>query len=189
MFKRLLITLLAFQLVWNANAQHQASDFIGVWEGKRTSDLNGGANESATLTLRADGSFSESSGYLYSIYPSTQQWQYIDSSNQLYFTWVQTYYAGKAFYSSSTFYVATKTADSLVLHYDRDDLVEPLPHVCAFSMKNAAISAVVDLPSRQPVLLQTVDLLGRAVDPRSSGQLLIEQYDDGSTRKVWRVER
>jgi hypothetical protein len=42
------------------------------------------------------------------------------------------------------------------------------------------------LPSRQPVLLQTVDLLGRPVDPRSSGQLLIEQYDDGSTRKVWR---
>ena len=185
MLKGFFLTLLTLQLVLNAHAQHQTGDFIGVWEGKRTSNTNGGANEDATLTLRADGSFSESSGYLYSIYPNTQRWEYIDSSNRLNFVWVQTYYSGMAFYGSAMFYVAKKTENELVLHYDREDLTEPLPHVCAFTLENAMASVdpfEVVLPKR----VQSFDLLGRPVDPMVTEQMVIELHDDGSTRKVWR---
>ncbi|MDA0686382.1 MAG: hypothetical protein O3C22_06110 [Bacteroidetes bacterium] len=185
MLKRFLLTLLTLQLVFNAQAQNQAQDFIGVWEGKRSSSTNGGANEDATLTLRADGSFSESSGYLYSIYPNTQRWEYIDSSNQLSFVWVKTYYAGMAFYGFALFYVAKKTDNELVLHYDREDLSEPLPHVCAFTLENA-LATVDSFEAVQPRRVQSFDLLGRPVDPMVTEQMVIELYDDGSTRKVWR---
>ena len=185
MLKRLLLTFLLLQLVSNIYAQNQASEFIGVWEGKRTSNTNGGANEDATLTLRADGSFSESSGYLYSIYPNTQRWEYIDSSNRLNFVWVQTYYAGMAFYGSAMFYVAKKTDNELVLHYDREDLAEPLPHVCTFTLENA-MASVDPFEAVQPKRVQSFDLLGRPVDPMVTEQMVIELYDNGSTRKVWR---
>lgn len=188
MLQRFLLTLLTLQLVLNANAQHQASDFIGVWEGKRTSTTNGGANEDATLTLRADGSFSESSGYLYSIYPNTQRWEYIDSSNRLNFVWVQTYYSGMAFYGSAMFYVAKKTENELVLHYDREDLSEPLPNVCSFTLENA-MASVDPFEAVQPKRVQCFDLLGRPVGPMVTEQVVIELYDDGSRRKVWREDR
>ena len=185
MLKRLFLTFLALQLVFNANAQHQTGDFIGVWEGKRTSDINGGANEDATLTLRADGSFSESSGYLYSIYLNTQRWEYVDSSNRLNFVWVQTYNAGMAFYGSAMFSVAKKTDNELVLHYDREDLAEPLPHVCAFTLENA-LADLEAFELLQPNRVQSFDLLGRPLDPMTTEQVVIELYDDGSRRKVWR---
>lgn len=185
MLQRFVFIFLTLQLVLNAHAQHQAGDFIGVWEGKRTSTTNGGANEDATLTLRADGSFSESSGYLYSIYPNTQRWEYIDSSNRLNFVWVQTYYSGMAFYGSAMFYVAKKTDNELVLHYDREDLSEPLPHVCAFTLENA-LANLDAFELLQPKRVQSFDLLGRPLDPIATEQVVIELYDDGSRRKVWR---
>ncbi len=187
MFKYVLLLILFS--VNAVNGQVSEKELIGDWIGRITSELNGGRDNLTTLSLNADGSFSETSSYLSSIYPHTQKWKYIDSSKHVEFSWVNTYYAGKAFYSGAKYKITLFSNDSLVLYYDRDDLEEPLPHVSTFRLSNTNKSSLIDINKVPKQVIKTVDLMGREIDPVSENIIFIELLNDGTSRKVLKSNR
>lgn len=181
-----LLILLSVNVV---NGQISEKELIGEWNGRITSELNGGRDNSTTLILNADGSFTETSSYLSSIYPQTQKWKFIDSSKHIEFSWVNTYYAGKAFYSGAKYKIAQFSNDSLVLFYDRDDLEEPLPHVSTFRLSNNNKASLIDFNKDPKHVIKTVDLMGREIDAVNQNTIIIELLNDGTSRKVLRTNR
>ena len=187
MLKSFLLLVLLF--VNSVYGQISEQDLIGDWSGRITSELNGGRDNPTILSLNADGSFTETSSYLSSIYPQTQKWKYIDSSKHIEFSWVNTYYAGKAFYSGAKYKIALYSNDSLVLFYDRDDLEEPLPNVSTFRLSNANTSSLIDFDKAPKQVIKTVDFMGREISSESENTIIIELLNDGTSRKVFRINR
>lgn len=187
MFKPFL--LLVFLSVNAVSGQISEKELIGEWNGRITSDLNGGRDNSTTLILYANGSFTESSSYLSSIYPQTQKWKFIDSTQHIEFSWVNTYYAGKAFYSEAKYKIALFSNDSLVLFYDRDDLEEPLPNVSTFRLSNANKASLINFNKDPKQVIKTVDFMGRDISPEAENIIIIELLNDGTSRKLLRTNR
>ena len=105
-------------------------DFIGTWHGYISSESFGGYNDPITMTIEADGFYTETSGHLMpTIYPNTQQCEYEAETNRMHWWYLETVYAGQYFYQHFFYDVVYFSNDTLEMHYNFWDDPEPNPQV------------------------------------------------------------
>lgn len=122
------ILLLAFTFQHSLAQEYTFEDFIGTWHGYISSENFGGYNDPITMTIEADGFYTETSGRLMpTIYPNTQQCEYDAETNRMHWWYLQTVYAGQYFYQHFFYDVVYFNNDTLEMHYNFWDDPEPYP--------------------------------------------------------------
>jgi len=133
MKKLFTITLMLFLTLPFQNLRAQVytfEDFIGTWHGYISSESFGGYNDPITMTIEADGFYTETSGHLMpTIYPNTQQCEYETETNRMHWWYLKTVYAGQYFYQHFFYDVVYFNNDTLEMHYNFWDDPEPYPQV------------------------------------------------------------
>ncbi len=180
-------------------------EMIGTWEGTVSSEYFGGYTDPITLMVHADGTYDETSGHLSVSYYDQRFVSHEASTNRVKFRWLTTVYSGQYFYTTVYFEVVEYTGDHLVLHYNFDDLDQPLPEVQSLVLTRAGTTSVGDqrgrtpaavisataypnpfnpatrlafsLPSDGPVRVEVLDLRGRRVALLHQGPLAAGRHE------------
>lgn len=130
------MTILATTLILAMNSATSFSqgltfdDFIGTWNGTISSQSFGGYNDPITMTIEANGFYTETSGHLMpTLYPNTQQCEYQASTNRMHWWYLGTVWGGQYFYDHHYYEVVYFQNDTLEMHYNFWDDPEPHPEV------------------------------------------------------------
>ncbi len=184
-----------------AAQQFSFAEMIGTWEGTVSSEYFGGYTDPITLMVHADGTYDETSGHFSVSYYSQRFVSYETATNRVKFRWLSTVYAGQYFYTSVYFEVVEYTGDHLVLHWNRDDLDQPMPDTQSLVLTRAGATSVggtpeavtaataypnpfnpstrlaFAVPADGPVRIEVLDLRGRRVATLHQGRLAAGRHE------------
>jgi hypothetical protein len=122
-------------------------DFVGTWNGTISSTTFSGYNDPITMTIEADGFYTESSGHLMpTIYPNSQECEFDAPTNRFHWWYLDLVYAGQYFYQHFFYEVVYFSNDTLEMHYNFWD--DPVPNPNAgtiFLVKENMTPAPTDL--------------------------------------------
>ncbi|PLX12376.1 MAG: hypothetical protein C0598_06120 [Marinilabiliales bacterium] len=168
-------------------SQYEFEDFVGIWEGYISSESFDGYNDPMTMIIEEDGFYTETSGHLMpTIYPNTQESEFDAETNRYHWWYLKTVYAGQYFYQHFFYEIVYFENDTLEMHYNYWDDEVPHPQVgTIFLVKQTTVSIDENSPfdNRERRLVRVVDIMGRETSPDTKGQILVFQYDDGSSEK------
>lgn len=161
-------------------------DFHGTWNGFISSETFQPYNDPITMTIEADGYYTETSGHLMpTIYPNTQECEFDAETNRMHWWYLQTVYAGQYFYQHFFFEVVYFSNDTLEMHYNFWDDPEPHPQVGTIFLTRQTTVGVDDntIAETERKVVAVFDVMGNKVASDTRGQILIFQFSDGSTEK------
>ncbi|PLX04521.1 MAG: hypothetical protein C0595_02890 [Marinilabiliales bacterium] len=184
------ILIALFSFIGNHSySQFTSEDFVGTWVGYISSEYGdfGGYSDPMTMVIYDNGFYTETSGHLMpTIYPNSQESEFDAETNRYHWWYLQTVYAGQYFYQHFLYEIVYFENDTLEMHYNYWDDMEPHPEVgTIFLVKQTTVGVEDDIYTNniERKLLRVVDIMGRETSVSEKGKILIYQYDDGSTEK------
>jgi len=147
-------------------------DFVGTWNGTIMNPSTNGSTVPITMTIEANGFYTETSGALMpTLYPNTQQCEYQSATNRMHWWYLGTVWGGQYFYDHFFYEVVYFENGVLEMHYNYWDDPEPHPEVGTIYMVKEG--ATVMPPPSVPTydwMDNTVMLTWNVPDP-GNGQL------------------
>jgi hypothetical protein len=172
-FNYLAAGLLLFLITNAVKAQNYTfDDFVGTWNGTIFSPSTNGATVPMTMIIEADGFYTETSGHLMpTLYPNTQQVEYLPESNRLHWWYLGTAWGGQNFYTHFFYNVVYFENGVLELHYNFWNDPEPQPQtgIIYLIKEGAAVMPPPDMLSYQ-WMDESISLAWNEPDP-GTGQL------------------
>lgn len=122
-------TLILFLFTNTVKAQdYTFDDFVGTWNGTIFSPSTNGATVPMTMVIEPDGFYTETSGALMpSLYPDTQECEYLAESNRMHWWYLGTAWGGQYFYDHFFYTVVSFENGVLEMHYNFWNDPEPHP--------------------------------------------------------------
>jgi hypothetical protein len=122
--------LFAFFSMTSSGQNYTFEDFVGTWQGTIYTNYSGTLQ--MTMTIYEDGFYTENTGLLMpSLYPNTQQCEYLVSSNRMHWWYLGTAWGGQLFYEHHFYEVVSFENGVLEMHYNYWDDPIPNPQVGA----------------------------------------------------------
>lgn len=136
------------------------------------------------MTLKADGTYYETSGHLMPrIYPNTQTWDIDYENNRLHFRYLSLVYAGRRTYQHFYYDIVDFNSDMFELHYNFWNDHEPHPDVQKLVLAKSPTDVEDNNLSATKELIRVIDLYGFELPIDTKGIPAIYEYDDGSIEK------